>query len=439
MEVILSESDHPNEDINQEDVLSRYFRADIIPEDVPMLFPLLQAKKSLEAFSALFSGTPASVLVRLMILREIGSRGDDPHWSPREIELMFSYVDETKLKSALLRLRSSGILIWIPDISRYQLSPLGRMALSALSTMMRFGQEEGSELGYIASQIAASQAMGEVNPETLEHLLSRLSELDDEFDRAIVSGSESRIKAAEKKLDSVWNWVEKGTEILKIVTENLDLDRGAHRLAQQIGRRQSKLLSMASRFQSELNLIEKNKVHIERGLSSSDILHWLQRQPLKALATVLDGGMVHTPSPGFILSDIAVDIAEDLLLYRKISELDESIPPPPVQEDAKDVGLEEIDFRALSALKSDLLTIGESRPLQDVVPSKNFGTTSYRLSLIALIGRAGDVAEGNPVKGLVDLPIDMEISEVGVLVKIGRCGVSEMTAGRLYLKGEGND
>ncbi|ALC15261.1 hypothetical protein DSOUD_0469 [Desulfuromonas soudanensis] len=433
----MSDFDVPTEDTNQEDVLPGYFRADIIPEDLPMLFPLLQAKESVDAFSALFSGSQASVLVRLMILREIGSRGDDPHWSPREIESMFSYVDETKLKSALLRLRNSGILIWLTDISRYQLSPLGRMALSALSNMMKFGQEEGSELGYITSQIVASQAMGVVNQETLEHLLSRLSELDDEFNRAIVSGSESRIKTAEKKLDSVWNWVEKGTEVMKIVTDNLDLDRGAHRLAQQIGRRQSKLLSMASRFQSELNLIEKNKVHIERGLSSSDILHWLLGQPLKALAAVLDGAMIHTPSPGFVLSDIAVDIAEEMLIHRDISEIDESIPPLPDQEDAKDVELEPIDFRALSTLQSDLTAVGESMPLQDLVPKKDFGTTSYRLSLIALIGRAGDVADGNPVKGLVDLPIDMEIAESGEVVKIGRWGVEEMTAGFLHRKGVG--
>jgi hypothetical protein len=437
MEGILSEVEHLKEDGSQEEVLSGYFREDIIPEDLPMLFPLLQAKASVEAFSALFSGSQASVLVRLMILREIGSRGDDPHWSPKEISSMFSYIDETKLNSALLRLRNSGILIWLTDISRYQLSPLGRMALSALSTMMKFGQEEGSELGYITSQIAASQAMGEVNPETLEHLLSRLSELDDEFNRSIVSGSESRIKAAEKKLDSVWNWVEKGTEIMKIVTENLDLDRGAHHLAQQIGRRQSKLLSMASRFQSELNLIEKNKIHIGRGLSSSDILHWLQGQPLKALADLVDGAMVQTPSPGFVLSDIALDIAEDLLIHRERSELDESIPPLPAHEDAMDVELEAIDFRALNSLQSDLEAVENSKPLQALVPRKDFGTTSYRLSLIALIGRAGDVADGNPVKGLVDLPIDMEIAESGEIVKVGQWGVEEMTAGYLHRKGVG--
>jgi hypothetical protein len=332
-------------------------------------------------------------------------------------------------------LRNCGILVWLSDISRYQLSPLGRMALSALSTMMKFGQEEGSELGYITSQIAASQAMGEVNPETLEHLLSRLSELDDEFNRAIVSGSETRIKAAEKKLDSVWSWVEKGTEVMKVVTDSLDLDRGAHRLARQIGRRQSKLLSMASRFQSELNLIEKNKVHIERGLSSSDILQWLQGQSVKALAAILDGAMVQTPSPGFVLSDIAVDIAEDMLIHRDVTALDESIPPLPDQEDATMIDLEPIDFRALGSLQADLKAVKESTLLQDLVPKKDFGTTSYRLSLIALIGRAGDVAEGNPVKGLVDLPIDMEVAESGEIVSIGRCGVKEMTAGYLHRRG----
>ncbi len=433
----MSEPEVLMEDISQDDTLSGYFRSDVIPEDLPMLFPLLQAKGSVEAFSALFGGSPAGVLVRLMILREIGRRGENPHWSPKEISSMFFYVDETKLGSALLRLRSSGILVWLPDISRYQMSPLGRMALSALSTMMNFGQEEGSELGYITSQIAASQAMGEVNPETLEHLLSRLSELDDEFNRAIISGSESRIKAAEKKLDSVWNWVEKATEIMSIVTENIDLDRGAHRLAQQIGRRQSKMLSMASRFQSELNLIEKNKVHIERGLSSSDIQNWLQNQSPKDLAALLEGNLVHTPSPGFVLSDIAVDIAEDILERRDIMELDESIPAVPLQVDAKDIELDAFDFRALKTLQSDLTGLKEPKALEDIVPMESFGMTSYRLSLIALIGRAGDVAEGNPVKGLVDLPIDMEISETGEIVRIGRCGVGEMTAGLLKRKGEG--
>jgi len=433
----LSNTDVHLEDNSQEEVLSGFFREDIIPEDLPMLFPLLQAKESIQAFADLFSGSLSSITVRLMILREIGSRGNDPHWSPRDIDSMFSFVDEIKLRSALTKLRSSGLLIWLPDISRYQLSPLGRMALSALSTMMKFGQEEGSELGYITSQIAASQAMGEVNPETLEHLLSRLAELDGEFNRALVSGSESRIKAAEKKLGSVWNWVEKGTDIMKVVTDNLDMDRSAHRIAQQIGLRQSKLLSMTSRFQSELNLIEKNKVHIERGLSSSDILQWLQGQPVEALADVAKGGMMHTPSPGFVLSDIAMDIAEDMLLHRDISEIDESIPPLPEQQDAQMTDLEPIDLQALGALQSDLLGLRQTSLLQEVVPQTDFGTTSYRLSLIALIGRAGDVAEGNPVKELVDLPIDMEISETGEIVKVGRFGVDEMTAGYLHNTGEG--
>ena len=92
----MSELDTLREDSSQEEGLSGYFREDVIPEDLPMLFPLLQAKASVEAFSALFGGPPASVLVRLMILREIGRRGDDPHWSPRDIESMFSYVDEIR-------------------------------------------------------------------------------------------------------------------------------------------------------------------------------------------------------------------------------------------------------------------------------------------------------------------------------------------------------
>ena len=76
----MSEPDLLREESSQEDILPCYFRENVMPEDLPMLFPLLQSKASIEAFAALFSGSPASVLVRLMILREIGRRGEDPHW-----------------------------------------------------------------------------------------------------------------------------------------------------------------------------------------------------------------------------------------------------------------------------------------------------------------------------------------------------------------------
>lgn len=47
-----------------------------------------------------------------------------------------------------------------------------------------------------------------MSEEDLQHLLSRLIELKDEFERAILSGSEYRIRAAEAKFKSAMHWVE---------------------------------------------------------------------------------------------------------------------------------------------------------------------------------------------------------------------------------------
>jgi len=67
-----------------------YFRAGVEPEDLPALFPLLRARDALAAFIALFRGTDEDVLIRLLVLREIGRRGEQPVWSPQGLHVHFS-------------------------------------------------------------------------------------------------------------------------------------------------------------------------------------------------------------------------------------------------------------------------------------------------------------------------------------------------------------
>ncbi|HOY02893.1 MAG TPA: hypothetical protein PLV36_15500, partial [Zoogloea sp.] len=44
----------------------------VVADDVPELAPLLKARPLLSAFSTLFHGSEAEVLMRLLVLREIG-------------------------------------------------------------------------------------------------------------------------------------------------------------------------------------------------------------------------------------------------------------------------------------------------------------------------------------------------------------------------------
>lgn len=418
-------------------LLRDFFRPGVVVEDLPALLPLLRAREALDAFVALFRGGDEEVLVRLLVLREIGARGENPAWSTQELRAHFGYLDEVKLQTVLHRLREKSLLVWDAEASRYQVSPSGRMALSALSTLLQFTGEEGAEIGYITSQLAAGQSLGRVSDSDLQHLLSRLVELQEEFNRSVLSGSEHRIRRSEKKLGSVLKWVEKGTEILRELAADEELDSACHRVAQRIGQVQSRMLKMSSVFQRTLNQLESQKVHLGRtGLSSSDINRWLRELPLERLCALAgEGALLSPPQTGFLLGDIALDVAEHELIDRVRAEAaDASLPPAREAPASTALPVEREDLVVLGRFMKELRRIEAGAPVEEAVPAEDFATTSYRLSLMALLGDPESRTLDGPVAELARLPLRLELT--GEVVEVGRCGVAQMSAGRLEGAGE---
>ncbi len=413
-----------------------YFRPGIEPEDLPALFPLLRARDALGAFTALFRGTDEDVLIRLLVLREIGHRGEQPLWSPQELRSYFAYLDETKLQTVLHRLRETNLLVWDPEASHYQINAYGRMALSALSVLLKFSEEEGGEIGYITSQLAAGQALGKVADEDLQHLLSRLNELEDEFRRAVLSGSELRIRRAEKKLSSVLNWVEKGTEILKVIAADPDLDPASHMVAQRIGQVQSRMLRMSSVFQRTLNQLERQEVHLgQSGLSTADIHRWLRGHYAGKLSALLGGGMAFPAQLGCLLGDVALDVAEFELVDRVRAEAeDTSLPPAREAPATDDLPAGEEDLSRLMRLLDELGRIEVAAPLEAAIPAEDFATTSYRFSLAALLGDPESGTLEGAVADLARLPLTLRLT--GEEVEVRRYEVEAMSAGSMERRGE---
>lgn len=410
-------------------ISDEYFRPGIEPADLPSLFPLLRAKDALSAFTALFRGSDDDVFIRLLVLREIGHRGEQPLWGIQELRAHFAYLDETKLQTVLHRLRETDLLVWSSESSLYQISPHGRMALSALSVLLRFSEEEGGEIGYITAQLAAGQALGRVANEDLQHLLSRLVELEEEFGRAILSGSELRIRRAEKKLVSVLNWVEKGTEIMKVIAADPDLDQATHRVAQKIGQLQARMLRMSSVFQRTLNQLERQKVHLgQSGLSTSDIHRWLRELDGDRLCELLGESVLFPAQLGCLLGDIALDVAEFELIDRVRAEAeDTSLPPAFEAPSAEAMPMVEEDLGRLRDFMAELVTIEADLPLENAIPAVDFATTSYRLSLAALLGDPESGSVDGAVADLARLPLVMRFA--GGAVKVGRHEVESMSAG----------
>ena len=145
----------------------------VAADEVPELAPLLKARPLLSAFSTLFHGSEAEVLMRLLVLREIGRETDAPRWGPEQLRQRFAFLDPVKLETVLRRLRGNGLLE-IGDDNRYALSNLGRNAVAAIGMLVSFSTEDDLELGFLTAQLAGLQAVGSVTPEALGHLLGKI-------------------------------------------------------------------------------------------------------------------------------------------------------------------------------------------------------------------------------------------------------------------------
>ncbi len=402
------------------------------PEDLPGLSLLLRGRELLRAFSALFHGGEGGVLARLLVLRALGSRIDPPDISPAELREQFVYIDPVKLDTVIGRLKDHDLVVWEAEIQRYRVSALGRKTLAALSTLLEFEAFDHEGVGYLTAQIAASQAVGVVPADELSHLLSRLTELRDDFDRAVLSGSEHRIRAASGRLDQVWQWVERGTEVVRRITADpdLDLDPSTHRLAQAVGRAQSALLRQASVFARALNQIDRDRIHLgHSGLSSSDLVGWLRERDAEHLARFADELWIAPPRPAFIQDQIALDVAEFELVDReRAAQLASALPAGAEAPRTDSLPIETEDTSRLQRWRDELGEVRRETALSRLVPSEDYAASAYRLSLLGLLGDPESAALDGPAADIARLALRVTFSNDKVDLR-GRGGIALMSAG----------
>ena len=398
----------------------------INPRDVDALFPLLQSANVIQALIALFRGGGEEVMIRLAILREIASRADTPEWTTQQLQTHLSFIDNTKLQTVLNRLRDHDLLMWDSGRRIYQLSSTARMILSSLANMLSFSSED-DELGFLFSQVAAGGAVGQLSSETLTHLLARLNELESFFSQAVLSGSESRLKAAQSRLAAAQKWMEKGTEVLKSLSENGFADDASWNIAQKIGKNQSRMMGMTSLFQKDLAKIARQRVMLsDGGLSSSELAAWLKAQSIDKLFNLSAENIAHLPEPLFALPDVMLDVAE-AFLERDIADKKVSTMPPPVEvEEAQDVPFEYPP--QLQSLTNMLSRIERSVSLADIVVGGDFSAASYRYSLLTFLGEQHVDAD---LAALAEQPVAMQHDEAAALQVVNQNEIALISAGTI--------
>lgn len=406
--------------------LTEFFVPGIEPHDVPQLFPLLNARSYIDALIAMFRGGNEEVLVRLMVLREIGLRADAPEWSPQELNSHFSFITQAKFSTVLHRLREHELLLWDAERRVYQLSTSGRMVLSALSNLLNFSTEQDGELGFLAAQIAAGSSVGKLSPEALSHLLARLAELEGEFSQAVTSGSEFRLRAAQGKLESVQKWMDKSNEVMRNLSAD-GLDETTWRLAQQIGQRQSKLMRMSSVFQRELAAIARQQVHLSQGgLTSSELAAWLKQRSIDELIELATQQLAYTPEATFILPDVVLDNTEEFIAREQPNRRISTMPSPAEIEYVNDLPHEPPP--QLLELTRLLSGLDASLSVADAVVGGSFSAASYRLSLLSFLGEQNVDPELAP---LAELPVTLQWHEYNELHTINRDEVAAISSGQL--------
>ncbi|MBI3480556.1 MAG: hypothetical protein HY016_09420 [Nitrosomonadales bacterium] len=409
-----------------EDTLGQFFVAGVEPGDVPQFFPLLDAQPLIAAMIALFRGGDDEVMIRLMVLREIGLRADAPEWSPRDLQSHFAFINQSKLNTVLGRLREHALLLWDGERHVYQLSSAGRMVLSALSSLLSFSTEQDGELGFLAAQIAAGSSVGKLSPEALSHLLARLAELEEEFAQSVTSGSEFRLRAAQSKLESVQKWMDKANEVMRNLAAD-GLDETTWRLAQQIGQRQSKLMRMSSVFQRELAAIARQQVHLSQGgLTSSELAAWLKQRSIEELTELATQQLSITPETTFILPDVMLDNTEEFIEREQPDRRVSTMPAPAEIEYVNDIPLEPPP----QLLQLTRLLAGLDAPLSvaDGVVGGDFSAASYRLSLLSFLGEQNVDPELAP---LAELPVTLHWHEQHELHTINRDEVAAISGGQI--------
>jgi hypothetical protein len=301
----------------------------VAPDEVPELAPLLQARPLLAAFSTLFHGSEAEVLMRLLVLREIGRETDARAGAPTSCASASPSSTRSSSKpccaacAATASSRSATTTATPSPTSAATRWPPS--ACCSASPPRTTSSSASSPPSWPARRRWAT------SPRSLGHLLGKLNDLAWHFEDAIASGSEFRISDARRRLSANTRWIEKGTEVLRQLLADPDVSFELARVAQRIGLAQSRLARVDAAFQRALNKIEAQRVTLGgSGISSSDVAGWLRRQDARHLAGLAVGVLALAPELTLLAGGHELLDRAELTLSDEARQIeaDTALPPP---------------------------------------------------------------------------------------------------------------
>lgn len=412
---------------SEKESLADFFSPVINPDDIIPLWEIKQKTATLNALVGLFKGSQDSVMVRLLVLSEMIARTDTPTWTLNALRHVLSYLSDSGFHKIISRLKDCGIIKYNRENNTYAITSLG-VKVHGIITEMFKGETEDS-IGILTGLLYAGEITGTPLKDKLEHCIYRLLQIENDIYNSIESASESRIIKARDNFQSIWKYLEKGTEIIKEILDSPTLESESYRAAQQVGYAQSRLAKQAGVFQKALNDIDRQRVHLGKyGISTSDLNNYLMSLSIGQMESLLHGVFGIPIAAVFVLSDELVSDAEYEFYDRERLSVEPWELPPQTESPMAEAAIKE-DYTALNELITDIDACKTDIKASDIIPSENYEKSAYRLSLLSLIGNKGETSKEAAIKKLVSLSVKLFF--LNEEEPVGRLGIKSMSKGTI--------
>lgn len=400
------------------------------PGDVPRLQTLLDAHHLLKAFIGIFRGSTEEVIARILVLATLASRGEAPRWTPSELDAALGFIEPVALETARTRLSKYGLIVYDSADGTYGVGDHAFIVLAAWSSAMQFADERFGEFGFMNAQIVGGAETLGVPEDLLRFALARTNTLHHELERAIVTGAVTAIQEARSKINDAFTWGQQGVEILDKIAPDPNIRAERRNAARRLADAQSRMLGLAPRLDRTLHALEAQRVRLgDSGLDSADLKAWLRLASTDALIRLIELTGVPTRPPGFLLGDVAIDAAEELIRSDRPEDFSLPEPSDPIEVPPPEIAF---DKECLDQLFLVLDTIDTPLPLASVVDHKAFDEASYHFSLLPLLGGRGDLNNHDPAARLATYSLELDI-EAG-LTDVTNGEVASVSTGQVRPK-----
>lgn len=376
--------------------LADYFRERDSVLDSQLAWQLDNGSELSDSIRMLFQGSSGLVRLRIwMLLTLVGH--NQAQLQRDEMDNLFHLVRPEAVDSTLKRFREAHLLEWDETHRNYALTALGQRAANILLPLV---EPEQDELASLLGQVVGAEQLGTLQSNQVHMLQAQLQRLHHEFEDAIASGSEFRLRQARQRYDRASRLIDKASEAISAIISQAKGQKLLEQAARGLGLAQSRLLAMASQFNRALQQADRQRVTLgTTGITSTDVKRWLQSiDDLSSLgaAAVHRNLRVAVLAPHEILDVTEAEFERE----RPVAVADEGLPQA---QEAPEGNLQAVALPAeLSQLThlfecwglADALQAAPEHSITEALLSEKttaptrYAQAAYKLQLLPLLGDA---------------------------------------------------